>query len=146
LTEAARSHPIDIAVRVEAPARVNGNLSMLTRAIRNLADNAAAHAKSAVTIAVNVQADGRSVPYAVVQVDDDGPGIPAENQERVFERFTRLDEARQRSGGAGAGLGLAIVKSIAEAHGGSVQVKESALGGARLTLAIPLPPTVPPPQ
>ena len=69
-------------------------------------------------------------------VEDDGPGIPAEERERVFDRFHSTDPARDRASG-GAGLGLAIVQAIARAHGGTVSAGESADGGARLVMVLP---------
>ncbi|MGV3713628.1 ATP-binding protein, partial [Pseudolysinimonas sp.] len=71
-----------------------------------------------------------------VTVDDDGAGIPSDERERVFERFVRLDEGRARDAG-GSGLGLAIVAEIARAHGGSVRVEGSSLGGARFVVTLP---------
>jgi len=112
-------------------ARVRGDRAALSRALRNLVDNAARHARSAV--AVGVAADGAE---AVVTVDDDGPGVPAGERERVFERFTRLDEGRARGAG-GAGLGLALVRAVAQAHGGTARVLEAPLGGARFELRLP---------
>ena len=70
-------------------------------------------------------------------VDDDGPGIPEADRERVFERFTRLDEARSRDAG-GSGLGLAIVREIARSQRGDVRIDTSPLGGARFTLYFPV--------
>ena len=72
-----------------------------------------------------------------VYVDDDGIGIPAEERQRVFFAFTRLDRSRDRATG-GYGLGLAIVRLVLEQHGGSVTADESPLGGARFTLEWPL--------
>ena len=72
----------------------------------------------------------------MLQVDDDGAGIPPADRERVLERFVRLDDARTRDAG-GSGLGLAIVDEIARAHGGSVQVGVSELGGARVEVRLP---------
>ena len=69
--------------------------------------------------------------------DDDGNGIPAASRDQVFERFTRLDEARMRDGG-GSGLGLAIVREVAEAHGGTATATNSPIGGARIELRLPL--------
>jgi signal transduction histidine kinase len=69
-------------------------------------------------------------------VTDDGPGIPAEDTERAFGRFSRLDDARSRDGSEGAGLGLAIVRATAEAHGGSVSL-EDAGPGLRATVRLP---------
>ena len=69
-------------------------------------------------------------------VEDDGPGIPEADRERVFDRFTRLDEGRDRDAG-GAGLGLAMVRAIVERHGGTVAVDAGALGGARFVVRLP---------
>ena len=76
------------------------------RAVRNLLDNAARHATSTVTVALP-----ESESAAVLSVADDGPGIPPDQRERIFERFTRLDDARTRDAG-GTGLGLAITHDV----------------------------------
>ena len=78
-----------------------------------------------------VEVDGR-VELCVV---DDGPGIPPDARELVFERFTRLDDARS---GGGAGLGLAIVREIVARHGGSVRVDDADGGGARVVVSLPV--------
>jgi signal transduction histidine kinase len=72
----------------------------------------------------------------VLVVDDDGPGVPEADRERVFDRFTRLDEARGRADG-GAGLGLAVVWRVVEQHGGTVVIGASPLGGARFEVRLP---------
>ena len=69
-------------------------------------------------------------------VDDDGPGIPVEERERVFDRFTRLDDGRARDAG-GLGLGLSMVKAITEQHGGTVTIEDAPIGGARLRVRLP---------
>ena len=115
-------------------ARVRGDARLLGRLLRNLADNAARHARSAIAIGV-IERDGQ----VLLTVDDDGAGIPGEERERIFERFVRLDEARARDAG-GSGLGLAIVRAIANAEGGSVRVEDSPLGGARFAVALPASP------
>ncbi|WP_347976721.1 HAMP domain-containing sensor histidine kinase [Microbacterium sp. ProA8] len=112
-------------------ARVRGDVRLLGRLVRNLAHNAARHARSAVALGV-LERDGQ----VLLTVDDDGPGVPAAERERIFERFVRLDEARARDAG-GSGLGLAIVRAIAEAEGGSVGVEDSPLGGARFSVVLP---------
>jgi signal transduction histidine kinase len=114
------------------PARVHGRADELTRAVRNLVDNAARHASSRLAISV-CEYDGR----AVLAVDDDGAGVAPDDRVRVFDRFVRLDDARARGHG-GAGLGLAIVRAVAQAHGGDVTLDESPLGGARVELWLPL--------
>ncbi len=115
-------------------ARVRGDVRLLGQLVRNLADNAARHARSAVAVGV-AERDG----HVQLTVDDDGAGVPVAERERVFERFVRLDEARARDAG-GSGLGLAIVRAVAEAEGGSVRVEDSPLGGARFTVVLPTAP------
>jgi signal transduction histidine kinase len=65
-------------------------------------------------------------------VQDDGPGVPTEHRDRIFDRFYRVDAARDR-GRPGTGLGLAIVRSIAEGHGGSVRLE----AGSRFVVRLP---------
>lgn len=98
------------------------------RVVRNLADNAARHAFSQVVVTV---ADG------LVQVDDDGSGLAEADRERVFERFVRLDDARERDAG-GSGLGLAIAREVAREQGGDITLTESPLGGLRAELRLPV--------
>lgn len=114
------------AARVQADPRLIGQL------VRNLADNAARHRAGRVAISV-VSRDA----HVFVLVEDDGSGVPADQRERIFERFVRLDEARSRDAG-GSGLGLAIVRGIAASCGGSVSVDDSRWGGARFVVALPL--------
>ena len=110
---------------------VAGVASRLERSLTNLVDNACRHAESAVR--VTLAREGRRVR---VIVDDDGPGIRPADRERIFERFTRLDDSRARDQG-GAGLGLAVVRSIITRHGGQVWADDSPLGGARFTIELP---------
>ncbi len=112
-------------------AQVRGDRDALTRLVRNLVDNAARHAASRVTVSLS-ERDG----LAVLAVADDGPGIPPADRDRVFERFTRLDEARS-AGTGGTGLGLAIVHDIADRHGGAVRVEDAPGGGARFVVDLP---------
>lgn len=91
----------------------------LRRAVENLIDNAVRHAHNRVEVEAFLDHD-----QAVISVSDDGPGIPAEDRERVFERFTRLDDSRGRNSG-GAGLGLAIVRELVTRAGGSVTLTEA---------------------
>jgi signal transduction histidine kinase len=136
--EARRRAPgrIEVAVEVDAPAPVIvlGSRMQLRRALSNLLDNAGRHARTTVRVSV-LERDGR----ARVLVDDDGAGIAEADRERVFERFTRLDDHRTRASG-GAGLGLSLVRRIAELHHGAVHVDTAPLGGARLVLDLPLAP------
>jgi len=111
-------------------AQLSGNADLLTRAVRNLLDNANRYADRAVTVAL--AEDDHSV---VLTIADDGPGIPAAEQARIFERFTRLDDARTRDTG-GTGLGLAITHDVVTAHGGTITLENAP--GARFTLTFPL--------
>jgi len=130
-----------VPVRAEAtapipgPSVVAGDPDALSRLLVNLLDNAVRHAASQVCVSVRGD-DG----WAVLIVSDDGPGIPAEDAERAFGRFSRLEGARSRTGEEGvegAGLGLAIVRSIAEAHGGSVSLSDAG-PGLRAVVRMPL--------
>jgi signal transduction histidine kinase len=120
--------PVDTS-RVSAAA-VRGRREELARAVRNLLDNADRHARTAVTVELAGDDDG-----VMLAVADDGPGIPPDERERVFERFTRLDDARARATG-GTGLGLAIAREIVESHGGRVTIDDTATG-ARLVVRLP---------
>ncbi len=117
---------VEVRVVHLASARVKGNADWLARMVRNLMENAERHASALVT--VSLDKEGEKVELAV---EDDGSGVPEAERERIFERFTRLDEARSRDSG-GSGLGLAIVSEIVAAHGGSITVTDARLGtGAR---------------
>ncbi|MFT7646192.1 MAG: signal transduction histidine kinase [Candidatus Poriferisodalaceae bacterium] len=134
--EAERAAPAAPAgVRIDAggvePVQVNGDRSALARMARNLIENAARHANSQVWVAVCAEGD-----RVVLTIDDDGPGVPPEDRERIFERFTRLDDDRARLSG-GTGLGLAIVARIVESHLGTVAMTESSNGGARAEVVLP---------
>ena len=134
LSEAERLRT-DTAIRVDTagvgPGRVEGNPAQLTRLLRNLAENAARHARG--TVALGVVTTGGHV---VVTIDDDGSGIPSDERVRALERFVRLDEGRGRNDG-GSGLGLAIVRDVSVAHGGRVELGASELGGLRAAVILP---------
>jgi signal transduction histidine kinase len=130
-------------LRVDAGAvsggQVVGSAEGLRRVVDNLAANAGRHARTTVRFEV------REVPgWVQLVVADDGPGIPEAERARVFERFTRLDEARDRDR-AGAGLGLSIVAGEVARHHGTVSVDaDPTLGGARFVVHLPRP--SPPPE
>ncbi len=113
-------------------ARVHGDPRLLGQLVRNLADNAVRHSRGRVAIGVTP-----SEGYVFVTIEDDGTGVPAEERERIFERFVRLDEARSRDAG-GSGLGLAIARGIAASGHGTLTVDDSRWGGARFVLTLPL--------
>ncbi|MGH9118605.1 MAG: sensor histidine kinase [Acidimicrobiales bacterium] len=113
-------------------AQVVGDPDQLTRAVGNVVDNAARHATTTVTVTLREQGGD-----AVLAVADDGPGIPADQRDRIFERFTRLDDART-AGAGGTGLGLAIARSIVDRHGGSIEVDPEHSPGARFVVRLPV--------
>jgi signal transduction histidine kinase len=121
------------------PAPVKGDAISLETAVRNLLDNALRYSERGGSVQVKVSRQG---VQAVLSVKDDGQGIPRDAQERIFERFYRVDPARSRESG-GTGLGLSIVRHVIEQHGGRVGV-ESALGlGSTFSVSLPL---APPPR
>ena len=135
VAEAERLRPAArIVPRIEAAhVRVVGDRGQLAQVVRNLVDNACRHARSTVVVSVRP-----CTGYAALDVADDGPGVPPDQRARVFERFVRLDDARARADG-GAGLGLAIVAEVVAAHGGTVDVVGSPVGGALFRVRLPLP-------
>ncbi|MFF1530511.1 sensor histidine kinase [Cellulomonas sp. NPDC058312] len=118
----------------ESGARVFGDQTMLVQAVRNLLDNAVAYSPEGTHVGVGVRVRDGLVEIAVV---DQGVGISAEEQDRVFERFYRVDPARSRDTG-GTGLGLSIVKHVAADHGGDVQVWSQPGRGSTFTLRLPV--------
>ncbi|MDQ3660028.1 MAG: HAMP domain-containing histidine kinase [Actinomycetota bacterium] len=111
--------------------RVSGDGGQLSRLVHNLIDNAARHSLGAVALSL-----GEREGKVVLAVEDDGSGVPPSERHRILERFVRLDDARDRDSG-GSGLGLAIVAEVAGAHGATVSVLDSPLGGARFEVAFP---------
>ncbi len=110
-----------------APVPVDGDRAALAALVRNLADNAVRYSPPGARVELHVAApDG--VP--TLQVDDAGPGIPPAERERVFDRFYRRGLADE----PGTGLGLAIARSVAQRHGATLQLDDSALGGLRVIL------------
>lgn len=133
-TEVGRLHSrpgVAVACARVRPARVRGDPDALSRAIRNLLDNAVRYAHHHVEVGLDTTEN-----EAVLCVRDDGAGIPPADRDRVFDRFTRLDDARSRDAG-GSGLGLAIVREVATHHGGRACVEDGG-PGARLALHLPL--------
>jgi signal transduction histidine kinase len=132
LDETLRPHRSQIDTARVSAGRVHGRSEQLSRVVRNLLDNADRHARS--RVALSLQNGAGAVELTV---DDDGPGIAPDDRERVFERFTRLDDGRARDAG-GLGLGLSMVKAIVERHGGTVEVTEAPIGGARFAVRLPV--------
>jgi signal transduction histidine kinase len=114
-------------------AVVDADADRLALAIDALVENAVKHTSPGDRIELGV----RRTHQVEITVSDSGAGIPAKDQDHIFERFARADISR-RSDDNGLGLGLAIVKAIAEAHGGTVGVHSELGKGAELTITLPL--------
>jgi len=130
---AADANGVRITVINGQPALVSGDPHQLVTAVANLVENAVAYSPSGSRVTVGVTRDGEWIDLSVA---DEGIGIPADEQERVFERFYRSDPARSRATG-GTGLGLAIVKHITQGHGGAVSLWSAEGKGSTFTLRIP---------
>jgi signal transduction histidine kinase len=130
-----RIAPTRVPVTVAGtPATVAGDPDVLARMVANLVENAVRYARSGVSVRV-----AENGAEAVLTVADDGPGIPAADRDRVFDRFTRLDDARDRGSG-GTGLGLAIVREGVRRHGGTVTLGEADPSpGLVVTVGLPAP-------
>jgi len=113
---------------------VVGDSDSLHGLLGNLLDNAIKYTGEGGQVRVSLQVEGK---WAVVQVADNGIGIDLEHQERIFERFYRVDKARSREVG-GTGLGLSIVKHVAQSHGGNVGLESSPGKGSTFTVKLPL--------
>ncbi|MGB9281144.1 MAG: ATP-binding protein, partial [Pseudonocardiaceae bacterium] len=130
---AAESANIRITVDPPSALLLDGDATLLVTALSNLLDNAVSYSQPGSPVSVSRRLENGFVEIAVT---DRGLGIAAEHQERVFERFFRIDQARSRSTG-GTGLGLAIVKHVAANHGGDVQLWSKPGTGSTFTLRIP---------
>jgi len=125
----------DIEITTDAPSgyRVLGDEALLVTAIANLVSNAIAYSPSGTSVSISRRRRGDNVEIAVT---DRGIGIARSDQERVFERFFRVDKARSRATG-GTGLGLAIVKHVAANHNGAIRLWSQQGTGSTFTLSIP---------
>ena len=130
---AAENTGIDIATDTESALLVEGDRTLLVTALANLLENAVAYSQPGSPVSISRRRVG---DFVEISVTDRGIGIPDEEQQRVFERFYRLDKARSRATG-GTGLGLAIVKHVAANHGGEVKLWSRPGTGSTFTLRIP---------
>ena len=127
----------DVRIDVSCPddeLLVTGDRRQLVSALANLVDNGVKYSESGGVVEMSVTADADAVRFVV---RDHGIGIPVADQEKVFERFYRVDRARRRDTG-GTGLGLAIVRHVALNHKGTVELTSVEGEGATFTLTIPL--------
>ncbi|MFJ2264200.1 sensor histidine kinase [Streptomyces sp. NPDC087844] len=125
-------HPLTVTAG-SGPVRLRLDVLRVRQVLDNLLTNAAVHTPAGTEVLVEVSV---AAGAAVVRVTDSGPGIPAADQERVFDRFFRIDKARSRDRG-GSGLGLAVAHSLVRAHGGTIELT-SAPGTTTFTMRIPL--------
>lgn len=132
LSPAAQNAGVRMELDGEA-AVVSGVLQLLGSILYNLCDNAVKYNRRGGTVSVTVKDEESSV---VLSVADTGIGIPAEHQERIFERFYRVDKSHSREIG-GTGLGLSIVKHAARLHGAAVELRSAVDEGSVVTLRFP---------
>ena len=115
------------------PAVITGIPQLLQSIVYNLCDNAVKYNRQHGSVAVTVKDRADSV---VLSVADTGIGIPPEHQERIFERFYRVDKSRSKELG-GTGLGLSIVKHAARLHGANIELQSVVDGGTTITVSFP---------
>ena len=124
----ARDRDVAVSAVGDMEVRFTGDIRLLRQMVTNLLDNAVRHASRGGTVSASVA----QTPSAItIRVVDDGPGVPADARDRIFERFTRMNQDY-----AGAGLGLPIARWIAEAHGGSLILEASGPGGSTFTVTL----------
>jgi PAS domain S-box-containing protein len=131
LSPIAADKGLEWDLRIGEVGTILGDERALARAIRNVLENAIKYSEPSSTIDVRVDVEDDAV---VVEVCDRGIAIPAEELERVFERFYRSDRTRSTPG---SGLGLAIVRSVVEAHDGSARMTSDETGETRVTIRLP---------
>ena len=147
-----RGKQVQVKIQEIEPLVAQGDGPRLKQLLRNLVDNSVKYTPSGGQVTLALRAEKREVPetnsklealnvkcsdWAEIEVRDTGIGIAAEALPRIFERFYRVDPARSRETG-GAGLGLCIAKTIAEAHGGRIEVQSAPGAGCAFTLFLPL--------
>jgi len=129
------SQNVGLEMDIEDGLEIMGEASQIERTVMNLLSNAFKHAPEHTSIHLSARAVDGSVRICI---RDEGPGIAPEQQQRLFDRFFRADDARCRKEGEGAGLGLAICKRIVDAHGGSIWVESEPGEGAAFYVSLPL--------
>ena len=131
---AGPDHPITLALPQD-DLFILGDSNRIHQVVSNLLANARTHTPTGTKINITARQDEKGTS---IEVSDQGPGLSAEDQARIFERFYRADPSRVRNGGEGSGLGLSIVDAVMKAHGGSVTVTSEPGKGATFTLFFPM--------
>jgi two-component system OmpR family sensor kinase len=146
----APGRPVQLDVEPGQAFLINGDEARLRQVIGNLMTNALTHTPDGTAIDVRLRpgflpgpppypgAPAVSVPAAVLEVADHGEGLTSEQAQRVFERFYRAEQSRNRKSGGGNGLGLAIVSALVAAHGGTATVESAPGQGATFRITLPL--------
>ena len=134
-----------VSLALEAPTvlAVSGSRTQLVSMLRNLVENAVKYSDAGGSVEVMVRSESSgdgSEPKAIIEVRDDGIGIPVRDNERVFERFYRVDRARHRDTG-GSGLGLSIVRNVVQSHQGAVDLETVEGRGTTVIVRLPAYPT-----
>ena len=129
----AKRQGVQVKVSGKTQVTVPGNSEMLTALFKNLLENAINYSKEESKVNIKVKPKGQLIQVAF---SDNGIGIPPEDQERIFERFYRVDPSRSRSTG-GTGLGLSIAKHIVNQHGGEISVKSKLGKGSTFLVSLP---------
>lgn len=134
--ERAQAAAADISLELELPSEevwTTGDPLSMKQAVLNLVDNAVKYNRRGGWVKVSARTEDKLL---IVQVQDNGSGISETDQQRIFDRFYRVDKSRSRAQG-GSGLGLAIVKKIVEDHGGLVSIDSTPGGGSTFRIALP---------
>jgi two-component system OmpR family sensor kinase len=119
----------------DEPLVVRGDQHRLHQVVANLLSNARSHTPAGTSVVVRLSRDENVDHYVLLSVTDDGPGIPAELQATIFERFVRADDSRSRVKG-GTGLGLAIAQAVVKAHGGTLTLTSDS-SGTQFRISLP---------
>jgi two-component system sensor histidine kinase BaeS len=125
---------MSIEQRVEQGAVITGDLMRLRQLLRNLLENSLRYTNSAGQIELGLTINGGMI---ALWLDDSAPGVEPEHLSRLFERFYRVEESRNRAAG-GSGLGLAICSNIVAGHGGTISAQHSRLGGVSIRISLPI--------
>ncbi len=131
-----QKHMLRLRLQVDAEIMLWGDQIQLYRMLLNLINNSIKYTKPGGIIELALQVDGE---MAIISIKDSGVGIPENHLPHIFDRFYRIDAARNREDG-GTGLGLSIVKAIVDAHGGSIDVSSVVDEGTTVTITLPLKP------